>query len=300
MVRCFSLLILNQYLRHTVGCDALNTTLEAILGCYALNLGRSWWTVASCLFACATFYLTTWEEYHTGQLYLGVFSGPVEGILMIVGIYFMTGLYGVSPIRIFHSRELAESCFHFSLFTGPAFWDKGILTFLHLEHTKVASVVPNAPLNVTFMYFSALGLFFNIITSIANVRAHIQPAHPPTPPDTPSSSSYPSSSPIYPASEPIPSRTQRFKPLLRIIPFPLSALLHLSLLAHPSPLTSTILHSSLFVPFLCAWGLQFAHQVGRMILAHLTQRRDMPFFERLWVPTLLATLDLNSEFLFGR
>ena len=29
-----------------------------------------------------------------GQLYLGVFSGPVEGILMIVGIYTITGFCG--------------------------------------------------------------------------------------------------------------------------------------------------------------------------------------------------------------
>ena len=29
-----------------------------------------------------------------GQLYLGVFSGPVEGILMIVAIYTITAIYG--------------------------------------------------------------------------------------------------------------------------------------------------------------------------------------------------------------
>lgn len=48
------------------GCDALNTTLEAILACRALNLGRSWWTVASQIATLANFYLSTWEEYHTG------------------------------------------------------------------------------------------------------------------------------------------------------------------------------------------------------------------------------------------
>lgn len=31
-----------------------------------------------------------------GQLYLGVFSGPVEGILLIVGIFIVTGIYGMS------------------------------------------------------------------------------------------------------------------------------------------------------------------------------------------------------------
>ena len=74
--------------------------LEAILTCHALNLGRSWWTVSSQIATLANFYLTTWEEYHTGQLYLGVFSGPVEGILMIVGLYVVTGLYGTIILSI--------------------------------------------------------------------------------------------------------------------------------------------------------------------------------------------------------
>ena len=30
----------------------------------------------------------------TGQLYLGVFSGPVEGILMIIVVFTISGIYG--------------------------------------------------------------------------------------------------------------------------------------------------------------------------------------------------------------
>lgn len=41
--------------------------LEVILAARALNLGRSWWTVASQIATLANFYLTTWEEYHTGM-----------------------------------------------------------------------------------------------------------------------------------------------------------------------------------------------------------------------------------------
>ena len=44
----------------------VNSQLEAILAAHALNLGRSWWTVASQIATLANFYLTTWEEYHTG------------------------------------------------------------------------------------------------------------------------------------------------------------------------------------------------------------------------------------------
>ena len=93
------------------GCDALNTTLECLLCASALNLGRSYWTIASLVATLGNFYLTTWEEYYTGalshsltrpvvlmafagQLYLGVFSGPVEGILSIVAVYAVTGFTG--------------------------------------------------------------------------------------------------------------------------------------------------------------------------------------------------------------
>lgn len=48
-----------------------------------------------CLIATtANFYLTTWEEFHTGTLYLSEFSGPVEGILLIVAMFAVTGFVG--------------------------------------------------------------------------------------------------------------------------------------------------------------------------------------------------------------
>jgi len=34
------------------------------------------------------------DDLFEGQLYLGYFSGPVEGILIIVGIYLLSGYYG--------------------------------------------------------------------------------------------------------------------------------------------------------------------------------------------------------------
>jgi len=49
----------------------------------------------------ANFYLTTWEEYHTGVLFLGYFSGPVEGILIVVVIYIVTGFRGVCQSFVF-------------------------------------------------------------------------------------------------------------------------------------------------------------------------------------------------------
>jgi len=51
------------------------------------------------------------------------------------------------------------------------------------------------------------------------------------------------------------------------------------------------------VPFLCAWGLQFAHMVGRMILAHVTKEK-FPVWDWVWVWSLVGAVDANLP-LFG-
>lgn len=44
----------------------------------------------------APFYLSTWEEYHTGVLQLGFINGPTEGILAATAVLFFSGLYGAA------------------------------------------------------------------------------------------------------------------------------------------------------------------------------------------------------------
>ncbi|KAJ3547758.1 hypothetical protein NM688_g5370 [Phlebia brevispora] len=229
------------------GCDALNTTLEVILCCQALNLGRSWWTVASQIATLANFYLTTWEEYHTGQLFLGVFSGPVEGIIMICTIYVVTGFY------------------------GPTFWDQPVLTFLGVEHVpQIAKYIPNRGLNEAFMWFGAVGLAFNITTSYINVfKAKLSNGQSP------------------------------FRPLLHLLPFPVTAAIQIFWLSSPHVSRSAIVNSPFFVPFLCTWGLQFAHQVGRMILAHVT-KQPFPWGDKLWLLSVVGAIDANMPRLLNR
>ena len=41
-----------------------------------------------------TFYTQTWEEYHTKTLTLGIVNGPVEGVLILVSVYALTGYLG--------------------------------------------------------------------------------------------------------------------------------------------------------------------------------------------------------------
>ncbi|KAJ8489961.1 hypothetical protein ONZ45_g13371 [Pleurotus djamor] len=229
------------------GCDALNTTLEVILAGQALNLGRSWWTVASQIATLANFYLTTWEEYHTGQLYLGIFSGPVEGILLIVLMYIVTGFY------------------------GPRFWDIGWLTFTRLDQIPFFEKnIPNIGLNELFMVFGAVTLAFNIISSYSNVWRARRSAD-----------------------------KSVSKPLVFLLPFLFSASLQVVWLAQPAFHNSIIIHSKLFVPFLCAWGLQFAHTVGRMILAHVTSQK-FPLWDWMWIWSIVGALDANLPSIAGR
>ena len=123
----------------------------------ALNLGRSWWTVASQIATLANFYLTTWEEYHTGILYLGPFSGPVEGILLIVVIYIISGIFGGCRVRWMFIQAHGR--------VGPSFWDQRFLTFTHLHHIpQVIHIVPDISLSEAFMVFAAFGLAFNIVS----------------------------------------------------------------------------------------------------------------------------------------
>jgi ethanolaminephosphotransferase len=138
--------------------DAINTSLEVILACHALNLNRSWWTVASMTASLTNFYASTWEEYHTGTLYLSAFSGPVEGILMVVAI-------AITAIHPLHQRFTGI----FSLIPG----DLGISstkidTLLNLPDKYTLATLP---INVAFMIFGAFGTAANIITAYWHVIA---------------------------------------------------------------------------------------------------------------------------------
>lgn len=88
-------------------------------------------------------------------------------------------------------------------------------------------------------------------------------------------------------------------PIVRLLPLPISCALNLLWLSYPTYNDSKIIHSSIFVPFILAWGLQFAHQVGLMILAHVTSQR-FPLFDAMWLWTGLLAADLNAEWLFDK
>eukprot|EP00158_Paraphelidium_tribonemae_P005070 Partr_v1_DN27141_c0_g2_i5_m15773 putative phosphotransferase 1 len=117
------------------GCDALNTTLGVILSASALNMGASWLAVFSLLVSIGNFYISTWEEFYTGTLYLGYFSGPTEGVVAVIGVYTMTG------------------------FVGPLFWSQSANSLFGLPQW-----MPQLMLN-EFMIYSTSTLLLHVFAS---------------------------------------------------------------------------------------------------------------------------------------
>ena len=76
------------------GIDSLNFTLASLLETAAMGLGTTPAGVFTALVPCLPMWFSTWETYHTHTLYLGVFNGPTEGLLIACAIMITSGIYG--------------------------------------------------------------------------------------------------------------------------------------------------------------------------------------------------------------
>ena len=76
------------------GCDAVNVVITAVVTAAVLRLGYGLGTFGVILMGVVPFYFASWEEYHTGTLYLGVINGPTEGIVGVVGVALASGYFG--------------------------------------------------------------------------------------------------------------------------------------------------------------------------------------------------------------
>ncbi|AEO54940.1 hypothetical protein MYCTH_2298163 [Thermothelomyces thermophilus ATCC 42464] len=132
------------------GVDALNTALEVIIFAAATNMGQSWKTVATLFASLLTFYVQTWDEYHTKTLTLGIINGPVEGILTVVVVYALTGYLG-----------------------GASFWNRGMLATIGVPETVGGLTIPPAVYRLSFtewyMVQGAVVLVYNTVESARNV-----------------------------------------------------------------------------------------------------------------------------------
>ncbi|GAA25968.1 K7_Cpt1p [Saccharomyces cerevisiae Kyokai no. 7] len=82
--------------------DSINTTLSMIPVCSMTGMGYTYMTIFSQFAILCSFYLSTWEEYHTHKLYLAEFCGPVEGIIVLCISFIAVGIYG--PQTIWHTK----------------------------------------------------------------------------------------------------------------------------------------------------------------------------------------------------
>lgn len=96
--------------------------MGTLLQCAGMGLGCSWYSVLSIVLsmfyylfylffqfhklltnylksAISPFFMSTWENFHTGTLYLGVVNGPTEGIIFGCALILISGIYGTDIWR---------------------------------------------------------------------------------------------------------------------------------------------------------------------------------------------------------
>ncbi|KAH0399258.1 sn-1,2-diacylglycerol cholinephosphotransferas-like protein, partial [Aureobasidium melanogenum] len=96
-----------------------------------------------------TFYVQTWDEYHTHTLTLGIVSGPVEGIITLCIVYAFTGYVG-----------------------GGSFWHQSMLATLGMpRYDFIPAIVYDLPWTDWYMVYGGVVLIFNTVLSAMNVMA---------------------------------------------------------------------------------------------------------------------------------
>jgi ethanolaminephosphotransferase len=109
------------------------------------NPTREWTNTA--LLALLTFYVQTWDEYHTHTLTLGLISGPVEGILTLCIVYAMTAVLG-----------------------GGSFWQQSMLLSLGVgDHDFIPTIFYRLAWNEWYMVYGAVVLVFNTVSRYASL-----------------------------------------------------------------------------------------------------------------------------------
>ncbi|KAI3406558.1 EPT1 [Candida oxycetoniae] len=136
---------LGELFDHSI--DAINTTFGAFIFASVMKMGYGGLLMLSQFASVCNFYTSTWEEYHTHKLFLSKFSGPVEGILMICGIYVLTGIF------------------------GPDIWN---VDLFKLNLTSFGYDIYKINSSLIYVVVGLGSLYFNIISAMHNVAKHYQ------------------------------------------------------------------------------------------------------------------------------
>lgn len=161
---------LGELFDHSI--DAINTTLGSIVFSSVLRFGYGKLFLVSQFASVTNFYMSTWEEYHTHTLFLSQFSGPVEGILMIVGVYILVGIVGpdIFTYKIFSINSFVQ--FDVDIKTAASLLGLGSLYFNIAQaftnvakHYRKTTNLANAK-KVTFEAYQGLIPFFSYYLSL--------------------------------------------------------------------------------------------------------------------------------------
>lgn len=97
--------------------------------------------------ALLTFYVQTWDEYHTKTLTLGIISGPVEGILILITVYAFTAIKG-----------------------GGSFWQQSMLRTVGVpKYEFIPGYIYELPFNEWYMVQGSVVLILNTIQSFVSL-----------------------------------------------------------------------------------------------------------------------------------
>jgi ethanolaminephosphotransferase len=132
------------------GIDALNCSTGSVLQAASIAMGFTFESNYIIGVATWVFFISTWETYYTGTLYLGYINGPTEGLLMAIASMFFTGVYG-----IYHNYQ------------GPGVWRLPLQ-----DLSLVPSFLPSFVMEQTLATAVLSGIFFLMITSQAPVSIY--------------------------------------------------------------------------------------------------------------------------------
>ncbi|GMM35648.1 diacylglycerol cholinephosphotransferase [Saccharomycopsis crataegensis] len=237
--------------------DALNTSLSVIIFASVTKMGYGWMFIISQFAVLANFYLSTWEEYHTHILFLSEFSGPVEGILMIVILYLATAYYGSSIWTVEWFRVNLVSFLPSGLINILSYLGFVQLT---IDQEGLLSAFASVDASSIYIILGSGSLYFNIISAYNNVKR------------------------IYAKNKSIDYLKESHKAIKGLVPFAMyyASVVAFLIVSTPHIFTNT----SSFLPFVLQIGTSMAFTVGRIIISHLTLSEFPHRLPTLYLPTL--------------
>lgn len=146
---------LGELFDHSV--DAINTTFATVIFASVFRMGYGVMLLVAQFGCLCNFYASTWEEYHTKTLFLSQCSGPVEGIVIVIFLYALTGVFGpgIWSARLFDLD---------AQFFGIQIFDK-----FEVNVTKI------------YVALGTVGLIFNIYGAQCNVSKKYRSIYPSNP-----------------------------------------------------------------------------------------------------------------------